>query len=321
MPKLHQDENGNFFIVQHSSVGGAVPEFTKYGVSEKAVKIFSDFGIWDGSSIPHEVFHRLRESGHIRPGTNHLFEAEDVVNQQVAYARIREFFSGCSEQQEEPEQLVERFKIDVLLTLTNIPNAFLRQQMFLYVAEGLSGQPKLKAAEEMFLERTPPQWKHDVFAALGRAYDEEENLASPNERAPSPSEEIPAAERESAELSVEDPDTTGEIDAESDLVELPSIERLPHEVRAWLFNTYSSYPSVRISESTDPSSGEITICFEGLPQGLAEAMVNALLRATPRKRRKRRKKVLFNRERQDRSFGPNVPIGGQPGWRRKIRRP
>jgi hypothetical protein len=321
MPRLHQDENGNFFIVQHTSVGGTVPEFTKYGVSEVAIQLLLDLGVGDGSSISHEVFHRLRESGHIRAGTSHLYSKEDVVNQQVSHKRICDFFNGCTGKEELHEQLMEQFRKHVLLTLNSIQNVFLRQQMFLFVGERLSGQAHLKAAEELFLEKTPSQWKRDVLVALGRAGEQQDAVLEGGEQNSAPRQEQPTVEAETGQIAESKSHPVEEKEADDDLVELRSLARLPQEVRKWLFNTYASYPGVKISESTDPATGEITICIDGLPQGLAEAMTNALLRATPKKKRKRRRRLRFQREQQERSFGLNVPIGGQPGWRRKIRRP
>jgi hypothetical protein len=307
MPRLHQNSEGEFYIIQNSSAGGPDPRFTSYSVSRDGLRLLLEFGISDGASIPHEVFHRLRTAGHIRSGVSHRFDPADASNQRIAHKRIEEFFSRYAHGPASALEFIQAFKADVLLTLATIKDEFLKQQMYLHVAERLHSCKYADSAKNLLIDRTPRQWRGEVSLALGEDPEIYEDEAFVTDSTKS--------EEGQSKAPVQTPSEDDEV------IELPNIDHLPHEVRSWLFNAYATFPGVKMSESKDPTTGEIRVCFEGLPQGLAEALAKSLLQTVPGKKRKRRKKIRFRKDRTERSFGLNVPIGGQPGWRRRIKRP
>ena len=307
MPRLHKNSNGEFYVIQNASAGGPDPNFTSYSVSRDGLQLLLDFGIGDGASIPHEVFHRLRTAGHIRSGVNHRFDPADTSNQRTAYKRIETFFSRFAHGPASAQEFVTAFKDDVLLTLAQIKDHFLKQQMYLHVAGRLLDCKHAEPAKDLLIEKTPRQWKREVALALGEDAEvyEDENASVGTPK----NEEVHTVA------------TVESLHEDDGIIELPNIDHLPHEVRSWLFNAYATFPGVKMSESKDSTTGEISLCFEGLPQGLAQALSRALLQTVPGKKPKRRKKIRFRKDRTERSFGLHVPMGGQPSWRRRIKRP
>ena len=177
MPKLHQRQDGEFYILHNVSGAGEGGYVTRhFGISDDAADLLKQEGYREGSSLPHDLFHELLQADLIWSGQIPPFVPSDVGSQVDLTAAVAGFFTSLETGDLGPEQAIDIFRVDVLSKASRLRDAVLKKEMFLHIAQKLTSvrtthgdvlEGSLQEMKSMLSRRTPPQWEQIVRVIFG----------------------------------------------------------------------------------------------------------------------------------------------------------
>lgn len=273
MPRLHQREDGEFYIFHNvRGVDDEGPGMRRFGVSAEAADLLERRGYREGSSLPHDFFHKLLEENLIWPGQVPQFAPSDVGAQVALTAAVTDYFKSLEQGSVKSEHAIEIFRVDVLSQATRLRDAVLKKEMFIHIAQKLAEVRttsesalvgSLHEMKSMLLRRTPPQWEQMVRAIFGLDFT------------PSPIES-PVCADDSSERTQDRVETKG--GSEGRRGDLDGFASLSPEQREWVISCCSKFPGVTVEQTVDPSTGEVHMIFAGLPADMPQGLVDLALR-------------------------------------------
>ena len=273
MPRLHQRQDGEFYILHNASGADEGGYGTRhFGISDDAADLLKREGYREGSSLPHDLFHELLQADLIWSGQIPPFAPSDVDSQVDLTAAVAGFFTSLETGDLGPEQAIDIFRIDVFSKASCLRDAALKKEMFLHIAQKLTSvrtthgdvlEGSLQEMKSMLLRRTPPQWLQMVRAIFGQDFT------------PRLAEDCVSADN-SSERAQDRGDAKG--GSERRRGDLDGFDSLSPEQRAWMISCCSKFPGVTVEQTVDPATGEIHMVFAGLPVDVPQRLVDLVLR-------------------------------------------